>query len=84
MKKNSFEKELERKNQVAEDYGKKVDKLKKEVDSIRTEIIKKEQYYKISGLTTEYNKIEILYNFTKDIKKYIWEDSWNFELLPVK
>ena len=75
MKKNSFEKELERKNQVAEDYGKKVDKLKKEVDSIRTEIIKKEQYYKISGLTTEYNKIEILYNFTKDIKKYIWKDS---------
>ena len=49
--------------------------MKKEVDSIRTEIIKKEQYYKISGLTTEYNKIEILYNFTKDIKKYIWKDS---------
>ena len=47
----------------------------KEVDSIRTEIIKKEQYYKISGLTTEYNKIEILYNFTQDIKKYIWKDS---------
>ena len=75
MKKNSFEKELERKSQVVEDYEKKVDKLKKEVDSIRTEIIKKEQYYKISGLTTEYNKIEILYNFTKDIKKYIWKDS---------
>ena len=75
MKKNSFEKELERKSQVVEDYEKKVDKLKKEVDSIRTEIIKKEQYYKIFGLTTEYNKIEILYNFTRDIKKYIWKDS---------
>jgi len=50
MKKNSFEKELERKSQVVEDYEKKVDKLKKEVDSIRTEIIKKEQYYKIFGL----------------------------------
>lgn len=30
MKKNSFEKELERKSQVVEDYEKKVDKLKKE------------------------------------------------------
>ena len=31
MKKNSFEKELETKSQVVEDYEKKVDKLKKEV-----------------------------------------------------
>ena len=49
MKKNSFEKELERKSQVVEDYGKKVDKLKKEVDSIRTEIIKKERKRLVFG-----------------------------------
>ena len=75
MQKNSFEIEIERKNQVVSDYERKIVKLKKTVETVKSTIIQKEDYYKISGLTTEYNRVEVLYNFTKDVKKYIRKDA---------